>query len=83
MTFFFLNRFAREGTDRYKMRDTVIYLSQLFQKTPTEMRNQIHRHPNWGLVPIVNLQQCYDFLLSKLFEPNDIYQNIYILLYPM
>lgn len=76
-------RFARDGSDRTKGRDIVVYLSNILQKSEQDIRNLLCRHPNWCHIPALHVKQCYEFLLSKSFTTSDVYQNIHLLLYPM
>ncbi|XP_023296619.2 transcription termination factor 5, mitochondrial [Lucilia cuprina] len=75
-------KFARDGSDRTKGRDIVIYLAKIMEKSEQDVRNLLSRHPNWCHIPALQVKQCYEFLLSKKFTKTDIYNNIHLLLYP-
>ncbi|XP_034475458.1 transcription termination factor 5, mitochondrial [Drosophila innubila] len=76
-------KFARDGSDRTKGRDIVVYLGNIFQKDEQLLRNLLSRHPNWCHIPVLHVKQCLEFLQSKKFGPDDIFQNIHLLLYPI
>lgn len=79
--FFF--RFARDGSDRTKGRDVVVYLANVIHKPEHDVRNLLSRHPNWCHIPALQVKQCYEFLLAKKFTKTDIFHNMHLLLYPM
>ncbi|KAL7744316.1 hypothetical protein ACLKA6_001709 [Drosophila palustris] len=76
-------KFARDGSDRTKGRDIVVYLGNIFQKDEQVLRNLLSRHPNWCHIPVLHVKQCLEFLQSKKFGLDDILQNIHLLLYPI
>lgn len=76
-------KFAREGSDRTKGRDVVVFLANILKENETDIRAILTRHPNWCHIPVVQVKQCYDYLLSKGFTNHDIYSNLYLLLYPI
>lgn len=76
-------KYAREGIDKTKGKDIVLYLSKIFRKDDSDVRNSLARHPNWCHVPILTVKSSLDFLKYKKFDLNDIYENIHVLLYPM
>lgn len=76
-------RFARDGSDRTKGRDIVVFLSNIFAKDEQELRLLLSRHPNWCHIPVLHVKQCLEYLLSKKFKQEDILKNIHLLLYPM
>lgn len=76
-------RFARDGTDRTKGRDIVVYLSNVIKKDENAIRSLLSRHPNWCHIPVIHIKQCFDFLKGLEFTNEDIYKNIHLLLYPM
>ncbi|XP_036342585.1 transcription termination factor 5, mitochondrial-like [Rhagoletis pomonella] len=76
-------KFAREGTDRTKGRDVVVYLANILKKDENDVRTLLGRHPNWCHIPVLQLKQCFDFLQSKKFPISAIYDNIHVLLYPI
>lgn len=78
----FHSRFARDGSDRTKGRDIVVYLANILKKNEHDIRNLLSRHPNWCHIPVLHVKQCYEFLLSKTFKADDVYNNIHLLLYP-
>uniref|UniRef100_A0A1B0BFD1 Uncharacterized protein n=1 Tax=Glossina palpalis gambiensis TaxID=67801 RepID=A0A1B0BFD1_9MUSC len=76
-------RFARDGEDRTRGRDIVVYLAHVLNKEVADLRNVMSRHPNWCHIPIVHVKQCYEFLLNNEFSKADIYDNMHLLLYPI
>ncbi|KAL5273809.1 hypothetical protein ACFFRR_000517 [Megaselia abdita] len=76
-------KFAREGSDRTKGRDIIFFLVEKLKKDPSEIREQLSRHPNWCHVPAVQAKQCYEYLISKKFKKIDIFHNMHVLLYPI
>ncbi|XP_017870604.1 PREDICTED: uncharacterized protein LOC108618875 [Drosophila arizonae] len=76
-------KFARDGSDRTKGRDIVIYLGNILEKDEQLLRNVLSRHPNWCHIPVIHIKQCLEYLLSKKFKLEDIFQNIHLLLYPI
>ncbi|XP_073825284.1 mitochondrial transcription termination factor 5 [Musca autumnalis] len=76
-------RFARDGSDKTKGRDVVVYLSNVMNKSENNLRSLLSRHPNWCHIPAIQVKQCYEFLLEKQFSTEDIYNNIHIMLYPI
>ncbi|XP_018803698.1 PREDICTED: uncharacterized protein LOC108978059 [Bactrocera latifrons] len=76
-------KFAREGVDRTKGRDVVVYLANIMKKDENYIRALLSRHPNWCHIPVLQVKQCYDFLRSKKFPISAISNNIHLLLYPI
>lgn len=76
-------KFAREGSDRTKGRDVVVFLSNILKESEIQIRAILTRHPNWCHIPVVQVKQCYDYLLSNGFTSQDVYENLYLLLYPI
>ncbi|TDG51937.1 hypothetical protein AWZ03_001607 [Drosophila navojoa] len=76
-------KFARDGSDRTKGRDIVIYLGNILGKDEQLLRNVLSRHPNWCHIPVLHIKQCLEYLLSKKFKLDDIFRNIHLLLYPI
>ncbi|XP_030563815.1 transcription termination factor 5, mitochondrial [Drosophila novamexicana] len=76
-------KFARDGSDRTKGRDIVVYLGNILLKDEQVLRNLLSRHPNWCHVPVLHVKQCLEYLLSKRFKLNEIFNNIHLLLYPI
>ncbi|XP_013110499.2 transcription termination factor 5, mitochondrial [Stomoxys calcitrans] len=76
-------KFARDGSDRTKGRDNVVYLSKVMNKPENDLRNILSRHPNWCHIPATQVKNCYEYLLGKTFTTEDIYNNIHLLLYPI
>ncbi|XP_014088717.2 transcription termination factor 5, mitochondrial [Bactrocera oleae] len=76
-------KFAREGVDRTKGRDVVVYLANIIGKDENYIRALLSRHPNWCHIPVLQVKQCYDFLRSKKFPISAICNNIHLLLYPI
>ncbi|XP_011197051.1 transcription termination factor 5, mitochondrial [Zeugodacus cucurbitae] len=76
-------KFAREGLDRTKGRDVVVYLANIMQRDENYIRALLSRHPNWCHIPVLQVKQCYDFLRSKKFPITAICNNIHLLLYPI
>ncbi|XP_002072330.2 transcription termination factor 5, mitochondrial [Drosophila willistoni] len=76
-------KFARDGSDRTKGRDIVVYLGNVLKKDEQVLRNLLSRHPNWCHIPVLHVKQCLEFLLSKKFKIEDIFRNIHLLLYPI
>jgi len=77
------SRFARDGSDRTKGRDIVVYLGNVFSKDKLTLRNLLSRHPNWCHIPLLHVKQCLEYLRSKKFKLHEIFANIHLLLYPM
>ncbi|EDV92937.1 transcription termination factor 5, mitochondrial [Drosophila grimshawi] len=76
-------KFARDGSDRTKGRDIVVYLSNMLLKDEQMLRNLLSRHPNWCHIPVLHVKQCLEYLLSKRFKLEEIFNNIHLLLYPI
>ncbi|EDW68427.1 transcription termination factor 5, mitochondrial [Drosophila virilis] len=76
-------KFARDGSDRTKGRDIIVYLGNILLKDEQVLRNLLSRHPNWCHVPVLHVKQCLEYLLSKRFKLNEIFNNIHLLLYPI
>lgn len=76
-------KFARDGSDRTKGRDIVVYLGNVFKKEEQLLRSLLSRHPNWCHIPVLHVKQCLEFLQTKKFNLADIFQNIHLLLYPI
>ncbi|XP_050317017.1 transcription termination factor 5, mitochondrial [Bactrocera neohumeralis] len=76
-------KFAREGVDRTKGRDVVVYLANIMKEDENYIRALLSRHPNWCHIPVLQVKQCYDFLRSKKFPILAICNNIHLLLYPI
>lgn len=80
---YFFSRFARDGSDRTRGRDSVVYLSNTLKQSESDIRSVLSRHPNWCHIPALQVKQCYEFLLDNKFSKNDIYNNLHLVLYPM
>ncbi|XP_030374963.1 transcription termination factor 5, mitochondrial isoform X2 [Scaptodrosophila lebanonensis] len=76
-------KFARDGSDRTKGRDIIFYLSNLMFKDQQLLRDLLSRHPNWCHIPLLQVKQCLEYLLSKKFSIDDIFHNIHLLVYPI
>ncbi|XP_070852905.1 transcription termination factor 5, mitochondrial [Drosophila suzukii] len=76
-------KFARDGSDRTKGRDIVVYLGNVFSKDKLTLRNLLSRHPNWCHIPLLHVKQCLEYLRSKKFKLHEIFANIHLLLYPI
>ncbi|KAH8288557.1 hypothetical protein KR054_005432 [Drosophila jambulina] len=76
-------KFARDGSDRTKGRDIVVYLGNILSKDEQVLRNLLSRHPNWCHTPLLHVKQCLEFLRSKKFKLQEIFANIHLLLYPI
>lgn len=76
-------RYVREGYDRTKGRDIAHYLNTVFRQQGTDAPEQVKRHPNWFHVPPAQMQETLDYLRSKHFSLDEIYENVQILLYPL
>ncbi|KAH8336582.1 hypothetical protein KR074_010675 [Drosophila pseudoananassae] len=76
-------KFARDGSDRTKGRDIVVYLSNVLAKDEQVLRNLLSRHPNWCHIPVLHVKQCLEYLRSKKFRRAEIFTNIHLLLYPI
>ncbi|XP_017114021.1 transcription termination factor 5, mitochondrial [Drosophila elegans] len=76
-------KFARDGSDRTKGRDIVVYLGNVLSKDVQVLRNLLSRHPNWCHIPLLHVKQCLEYLLSKKFKLTEIFDNIHLLLYPI
>ncbi|KAH8419006.1 hypothetical protein KR222_000485 [Zaprionus bogoriensis] len=76
-------KFARDGSDRTKGRDIVVFLGNIFGKDEQMLRNVLSRHPNWCHIPVLHVKQCLEYLLSKKFKQDEILRNIHLLLYPI
>ncbi|XP_067646146.1 transcription termination factor 5, mitochondrial [Eurosta solidaginis] len=76
-------KFAHDGTDRTKGRDVLVFLENVLEKDQLHLRSLLSRHPNWCHIPVLQVKQCLEFLRSKNFTLACIYNNIYVLLYPI
>ncbi|BFF89269.1 transcription termination factor 5 mitochondrial [Drosophila madeirensis] len=76
-------KFARDGSDRTKGRDIVVYLGNVLSKDEHALRNLLSRHPNWCHIPLLHVKQCLEYLKSKKFSLSEIFDNIHLLLYPI
>ncbi|KAI8045147.1 transcription termination factor 5, mitochondrial [Drosophila gunungcola] len=76
-------KFARDGSDRTKGRDIVVYLGNVLSKDVQVLRNLLSRHPNWCHIPLLHVKQCLEYLRSKKFKLSEIFDNIHLLLYPI
>ncbi|XP_026850232.1 transcription termination factor 5, mitochondrial [Drosophila persimilis] len=76
-------KFARDGSDRTKGRDIVVYLGNVLSKDEQVLRNLLSRHPNWCHIPLLHVKQCLEYLKSKKFKLTEIFDNIHLLLYPI
>ncbi|KAH8383125.1 hypothetical protein KR009_006941 [Drosophila setifemur] len=76
-------KFARDGSDRTKGRDIVVYLGNIMFKDEQVLRNLLSRHPNWCHIPLLHVKQCLEYLRSKKFKLEEIFSNIHLLLYPI
>ncbi|XP_037945648.1 transcription termination factor 5, mitochondrial [Teleopsis dalmanni] len=76
-------KFAREGSDRTKGRDIIIFLSNILKKDGNTLRNLLSRHPNWCHIPVIHIQRTYECLTKKKFSNEQIYKNVHLLFYPI
>ncbi|EDX12480.1 GD20194 [Drosophila simulans] len=76
-------KFARDGSDRTKGRDIVVYLGNVLGKDVQVLRNLLSRHPNWCHIALLHVKQGLEYLCSKKFRLSEIFANIHLLLYPI
>lgn len=75
-------KYARDGIDKTKGKDAVNYLCKVFNKSNTEIRQELVRHPNWCHVPLLSIRSTIDYLRYKKFDDEEISNNLILLLYP-
>lgn len=75
-------RYAREGIDKSKGCDLVNYLSIHFKAKESDVRKILVKNPHWCHVASLRAKQCIEFLQYKKFTPQEIYDNLLIVLYP-
>lgn len=76
-----LERLLRTGVDYCKAREIGTSLARILNLDAKEIARRIKKHPFWRNVGILSMHQTVDFLLKK-FPPNDIADNILLILYP-
>lgn len=76
-------QYAREGTDTSKGVDVVFFLSNVFKKRCEDIKNSLRRHPQWCHVTVHSVKAVLVYLRYKKFTDEEIFENIYILLYPV
>lgn len=77
-------KYARDGSDKTRGSDITNFLQvNLKVKNRDDVRFKISRHPNWCHVPIITIKGSFDFLKSKKFSLESMFENVHILLYPV
>ncbi|XP_055614225.1 transcription termination factor 5, mitochondrial [Uranotaenia lowii] len=76
-------KYVRDGYDRTKGKDVAHYLNEIFDRNDDDALQRLKRHQNWYHVPIVQMQESLEYLKSKSFKIDHIYENMYLLLYPV
>lgn len=76
-------KFAKDGVDKTKGKDTVMFLAKTFKLNCEEIRNIICRHPYSYHIPVVSIKETIDYLRYKQFTDHEIAENIYLVLYPI
>ncbi|XP_072376249.1 transcription termination factor 5, mitochondrial [Diabrotica undecimpunctata] len=74
--------YVKEGKDINKQRDLFQYLRKLFSVSMKEVKMKIQCHPFYLQVPLIDMQETYDYLKSEKFSKEHIYNVLYIILYP-
>ncbi|XP_056632644.1 transcription termination factor 5, mitochondrial [Diorhabda sublineata] len=74
--------YVKEGKDANKRGDLYNYLQNLFSIPIKDIKSKISRHPFHLQVPLKDMQETYDYLINNQFKPINIYNVIFILLYP-
>ncbi|CAH1104605.1 unnamed protein product [Psylliodes chrysocephalus] len=75
--------YLKEGKDVHKKSDVLEYLKKIFSIKKNDIKEKISRHPYYLQVPLKDMQETYDYLVSNSFTSCSIYKVIYILLYPV
>ncbi|XP_055375303.1 transcription termination factor 5, mitochondrial [Condylostylus longicornis] len=75
-------RFVREGTDKNKGKDLLVYLANIFNSTQKYIRDELSKHSNWSHITVLQVKECLELLQANNFNLSDIFPNIHILLYP-
>ena len=75
-------KYAKDGYDKTKGVDTVLYICNEFKKEVKEVRDMMWRHYNWCSVPTMRIKNTLEFLKYKGYKLEDIYESIHLLLYP-
>lgn len=76
-------KYSREGTDQMRGDDAVAYLAKYFKKRANDIEHGLRRHPHWRRISANAVKAAVDYLRYKKFTDEEIYENLYILLYPV
>ncbi|XP_018576444.1 transcription termination factor 5, mitochondrial [Anoplophora glabripennis] len=76
------NDYIREGKDINKFLDVLIFLKKLFNVNEEYIKKKLKIHPFYLQVPLKDMQNTYDFLISQHFRCSDILKVMQIILYP-
>ncbi|XP_014249634.1 transcription termination factor 5, mitochondrial isoform X2 [Cimex lectularius] len=76
------NKYYDHGYDRTSGRDTIYFLSKEFNRDKGELRAKLKCHPFWEHIPLIHIWKIATHLKER-FTTDEIYKNIYILLYPL
>lgn len=75
-------RYTREGADKTNGKDTVQFLARHLGRSDDELREWLGRHPNWMCIPLMTVKENFDMLSKLKYQPNTIFHNIHLLIYP-
>lgn len=59
----------------------LLYLSHVLKRDTTEIKKAISNHPQWKKVSFNTIFKSIEFLSSKKFTVDEIFEDIYIILY--
>lgn len=74
--------YVKEGKDINKRADLYNYLKNLFSIPIKDIQSKIARHPFHLQVPLKDMQETYDYLIQNRFTQINIFNVVFILLYP-
>ncbi|KAJ8926777.1 hypothetical protein NQ314_020827 [Rhamnusium bicolor] len=75
--------YIREGKDVNKSGDVVTFLKNTFNVDAERIRKKINCHPYYLQVPLKDMQDSYDYLISQHFRVSNIFKVMHVILYPV
>lgn len=71
------------GKDFKKKDDLSFFLARVLNKRHCDIEKHLERHPHYYQIHVTSAKKVLDYLRYKEFTDEEIYENIFILLYPL
>ncbi|XP_015587512.1 transcription termination factor 5, mitochondrial [Cephus cinctus] len=78
----YFEKFTKERVDSSKFQDVLYYLEVKLARNKRDLKEKLSKHPNWRYIPVESVHKVYQYL-SKTYTKQQIFDSLYILLYPL